>query len=73
MWHPVFTAPFDRDLELAVIDDTGVRAIAFPCRRVLGGWIKAESKKWIEARPTHWREWTTKSCFACKQLNYSFS
>jgi hypothetical protein len=73
MWHPVFTAPFDRDLELAVIDDAGVRAIAFPCRRVLGGWIKAESKRWIEVHPTHWREWTTKSCFACKQLNYSFS
>jgi hypothetical protein len=59
MWHEVSTAPFDRDLELAVIDTTGVHPIAFPCRRVLGGWIKAESTKRICVRPTHWREWTT--------------
>jgi hypothetical protein len=63
MWYPVSTAPFDRDLELAVINDAGVHAVAFPCRRVLGGWIKAESKRWIDLRPTHWREWTTKCCF----------
>ena len=62
MWYPISTAPFDRDLELAVIDNMSVRAIAFPCRRILGGWIKAESKRWIDFRPTHWREWTTKSC-----------
>jgi len=62
MWHPVLTAPFDRDLELATIDDTGVCAIIFPCRRVLGGWIKADSERWINVRPTHWREWTTKPC-----------
>lgn len=36
------TARFDRDLQLAVIDLNGVRAIAFPFRRVLGGWIKVE-------------------------------
>jgi len=60
MWHRVSTAPFDCDLELAVIDATGIRTVAFPCRRVLGGWIKAESKRSIKLRPTHWREWTTK-------------
>jgi hypothetical protein len=63
MWYPVLTAPFDRDLEIAIVDDTGVCAILFPCRRILGGWIKAESKRWINVRPTHWREWTTKCCF----------
>ena len=62
MWYAVATAPFDRDLELAVIDAMGVRAIPFPCQRVLGGWIKAESKKWVDLHPTHWREWTTKAC-----------
>jgi hypothetical protein len=36
------TARFDRDLELAVIDSNGVRAIALRFRRVLGGWIKVE-------------------------------
>jgi hypothetical protein len=29
----------------------------FPCRRILGGWIDAETKGWIDLRPTHWREW----------------
>jgi hypothetical protein len=35
---------YDRDLELALIDSNGVHAIRFPCRRVLGRWIKAEMK-----------------------------
>ena len=35
-WHRIATAPFDRDLELAVIDYDGVHALAFPCRRILG-------------------------------------
>jgi hypothetical protein len=64
MWHPVSTAPFDCDLELAIVDDSGVRTLAFPCRRVLGGWIKAEGERWIEFHPTHWREWTTKNSFS---------
>jgi len=57
MWHDIANAPFDRDLELAVIDVSGVRAIAFACRRVVGGWIKAETQRRIDLRPTHWREW----------------
>ena len=57
MWHLISTAPFDRDLELALIDANGVHAIFFPCRRVLGGWIKAETKTRIDVRPTHWRDW----------------
>src|SRR5262249_36522194 len=32
-WQPVATAPFDRDLELAVIDYDGPHALVFPCRR----------------------------------------
>jgi hypothetical protein len=53
----ISTAPFDLELELAVINANGVRAIAFPCRRILGGWIKAESKTRLDVRPTHWRDW----------------
>jgi len=60
MWQPILTAPFDRDLELAVINDDGHHALVFPCRRIPGGWMNAKSKKWIEVRPTHWREWVEK-------------
>jgi len=56
-WQPISTAPFDRDLELAVIDADGPHVLVFPCRRILGGWIKSENRQRIEVRPTHWREW----------------
>jgi hypothetical protein len=57
MWQQVSTAPFDRDLELAVIDDDGPHALVFPCRRILNGWMKVETKERLDVRPTHWREW----------------
>jgi hypothetical protein len=57
MWQPISTAPFDRDLELSVIDYSETHALVFPCRRVLGGWTKAETKERIDVRPTHWRTW----------------
>jgi hypothetical protein len=57
MWQVISTAPFDRDLELAVIDGDGPHALVFPCRRVLGGWTKAETKERIDVRATHWRQW----------------
>ena len=53
MWYPISNAPFDRDLELGIADLNGVRAVPFPCRRILGGWIKAESKTRIDLCPTH--------------------
>jgi hypothetical protein len=56
-WLPATTAPFDCELELAVIGPD-VHTLVFPCRRVLGGWIKAETKERIAAHPTHWRRWT---------------
>jgi hypothetical protein len=56
-WQTITTAPFDRDLELAVIDSTGVHALVFPCRRVLRGWMKAQTGSSVDVHPTHWREW----------------
>jgi hypothetical protein len=57
-WTPISIAPpFDRDLELAVIDRDGPHALVFPCRRILSGWAKVETKKRIDVLPTHWREW----------------
>ena len=57
MWQPVSTAPFDRDLLIAVVDKYGAHTLVFPCRRVLHGWINAEIKKQIDVRPSHWQEW----------------
>jgi hypothetical protein len=56
-WLPIRTAPFDRELELAVIEPE-VHALVFPCRRIVGGWIKAATKARVEVHPTHWRQWT---------------
>ena len=56
-WNPIRSAPFDRDLELAVIDYDGEHALVFPCRRILGGWMDAVTKHRIDVDPSHWREW----------------
>jgi hypothetical protein len=58
-WHAISTAPFDRDLELAVLNTEGPHALVFPCRRILHGWVKAETRRIIDVRPTHWREWAS--------------
>jgi len=60
VWQPISTAPFDRDLELAVLDRDGPHSLVFACRRILSGWINAESKQRIDVRPTHWRDWGVK-------------
>jgi len=59
-WELIDTAPFDRDLQLAVLDRDGAHALAFPSRRIIGGWINADSKRRLDVRPTHWREWKAK-------------
>jgi hypothetical protein len=56
-WKPISTAPFDRDLELAVVEDDGPHALVFPCRRILARWMDAETTKRVDVRPTHWRAW----------------
>ena len=56
-WQPITSAPFDRDLELAVIEAGEVSALVFPCRRVLRGWVKSVTKAPVNVHPTHWRDW----------------
>jgi hypothetical protein len=58
VWQPISIAPFDRDLELAVRDGGELHALVFPCRRILGGWIKAATRERICVSPTHWRNWS---------------
>jgi len=59
-WQPISNAPFDRDLELAVVDRKEAHALAFPCRRIADGWLNAQTRRRIDVRPTHWREWQGK-------------
>jgi len=57
MWKDINGAPFDRDVEVAVIEKGEVHAVGFACRRILHGWINAATKKPVDLNPTHWREW----------------
>jgi hypothetical protein len=59
-WKPINSAPFDREVELAVIDGQGEHALTFPCRRIVGGWVDALTKKHLyRILPTHWRDWSS--------------
>ena len=56
-WHPIATAPLDRDLEIAVMEGGDVHALVVSCRRSSQGWVNAVTGKLIDVNPTHWREW----------------
>jgi hypothetical protein len=56
-WLVISTAPFDRDLQLSVIENGEVYSLAFPCRKTQFGWVDALTKRPVLVDPTHWREW----------------
>lgn len=56
-WQPVPKAPYDRSLALAIIDEHGTHILGFPCRRVDDRWVNSKTKKLVDVRVTHWREW----------------
>jgi hypothetical protein len=61
IWLKIETAPFDRDVDVAVVEDNGkLYPVIFPCRRVLGGWTKGASGGAVTIHPTHWRHWEKK-------------
>jgi len=57
VWESISTAPFGRDLELAVIEADRVHSLVFACRRAADGWIKAQTLERVIVSPTHWRPW----------------
>lgn len=61
IWETISTAPFGRDLELAVIEGGRVHALVFACRRTTEGWIKAKTGDRVVVNPTHWRSWSSTS------------
>jgi hypothetical protein len=56
-WHPIASAPFDRDLQVSVIERGEVHALVVPCRRTQSGWLRASTGEQLFIDPTHWREW----------------
>jgi hypothetical protein len=60
VWEEITTAPYNRDLELAVIEADRVYPLVFACRRTPSGWIKVPAKERIVISPTHWRIWLGK-------------
>ena len=61
VWERIATAPYDCDLELAVIEGNHVHPLVFACRRMHDGWIKVSTRERVLVSPTHWRHWPTKS------------
>jgi hypothetical protein len=60
VWQKISTAPFHRDLELAVVEGDHVYALVFACRRTASGWVKVPSMERVVVSPTHWRLWPAK-------------
>jgi hypothetical protein len=58
MWNHISTVPEDRDLRVAVIDQTGEHVVIFPCRRESGQWINPDTGRTVDIHPTHWRDWS---------------
>jgi hypothetical protein len=60
VWQSISTAPYDRDLEVAVIEGDHLHPLVFACRRTTGGWVKVPNRERISVSPTHWRLWRVK-------------
>lgn len=61
VWEKISTAPYSRDLELAVVEGDRVHPLVFPCRRTANGWTKVPSMERVIISPTHWRAWQRKA------------
>jgi hypothetical protein len=53
-WREIASAPFDREIELAIIGkDVGV--LDRPCLRHGDGWLDARTLRPLKVNATHWR------------------
>jgi hypothetical protein len=58
VWETIATAPYNRDLELAVIERDQLHRLVFACRRAADGWINVATHERVVVSPTHWRPWS---------------
>jgi hypothetical protein len=56
-WKPIREAPDGRDIQLAMLVDGEVNALAFACRRSNRAWVNSATGKTVYFQPSHWREW----------------
>lgn len=56
-WHPISTAPFNRDLEVCVIERDRYCALPYPCRQTRNGWINSDLDVRVKVEPAKWRGW----------------
>jgi hypothetical protein len=61
VWERIAAAPYDRDLEVAVIEKDHVHPLVFACRRAASGWVNASTGERVLINPTHWRPWVAGS------------
>jgi hypothetical protein len=61
VWEKISIAPYNRDLELAVIEGDYVHPLVFACRRIADGWVKVSTRERVAVNPTHWRVWQQKN------------
>jgi hypothetical protein len=57
VWEPISVAPYNSDLELAVVERGHVHPLVFACRRTPDGWVKVSTHERLAVSPTHWRPW----------------
>lgn len=58
-WHPISTAPNNRDLELEIVSDGSCQTLAFPCRRLNNDeWLNSDLGVRVEILPVRWRSWS---------------
>ncbi len=57
-WHPISTAPCNRELELRIAEDGATRTLEFPCLQTnAGDWIDVDLGTRIVIDPVEWRIW----------------
>jgi hypothetical protein len=52
-WRPLASTPFDRDIQVSVLEKGEVHAFVGPCRRPRNGWLRASTREQLFINPTH--------------------
>ena len=60
-WKSIASAPRDQDVQLWVEDRFGARALPYPCRLTVEGWVNSELNVRLATtiKPAYWREWSS--------------